>query len=392
MDKAMSGMQEILSLRQENSKTFDLGGGKRQWVGSLNAIHYKDNYANTVEKWKDIDLTWEGNRITKATYELTVDGRKLTFRDKKTGEVSTLELLNVKPLSLEWKIVPHNTGVGFQHTLSSDKLPFEAQFKMTGKAWITTRSFDDDGELGGLEVTYKNDILTEKLSQVKDALTGKVRPVKGYIRIDPTLTVQPSAKDNQIWQGPQADVNYGSLQSLQTGDLLNGNRRSILEFSLAGLPSGVPLIAATLGLNYYLWTSHDPVGKTIWAYKLTRTDWVELESTWNIYKTGSNWTAGGGDYVTTSPAGGSTTYPADYGWMSWNVLAIVQDAYDNTDPAEFLMRYADESKNIDTFTYSYWRSREYTDDTDLCPKLAVTYIAVPVTDGDLIGIAVIRKS
>ena len=82
--------EEILALRNENSKTFALDNGKRQLVLSIGAIHYKDNYADKSEEWKDIDLTWVGNRITKAPYELTLDGQKLTLKNNKTGEVSTI--------------------------------------------------------------------------------------------------------------------------------------------------------------------------------------------------------------------------------------------------------------------------------------------------------------
>jgi len=186
------------------------------------------------------------------------------------------------------------------------------------------------------------------------------------------LTVQPSSKDNFLRQH-SPDTNYGAYTYLELRDgappLLS---RSPLEFDISGLPAGVSIISATLSLNYYLKASTDPVGKTVWAYKLTRTDWVELESTWNIYKTGSNWTAGGGDYVTSNPSGGSTAIPAGYGWMSWNVLAIIQDAYANSKSAEFLVKF--ETEGLATgFSRAYFYSKEYTDDTSLCPKLIIEY-------------------
>ena len=98
-------MNELVSLRQENSKTFDLGDGKHAWEGTIGAIHYKDDYSDKSEAWKDIDLTWEGNCISKAQYELTLEGKKITVKDKKTGEVSTIELLEIggEPvLTLAW--------------------------------------------------------------------------------------------------------------------------------------------------------------------------------------------------------------------------------------------------------------------------------------------------
>ncbi|GAI54561.1 unnamed protein product, partial [marine sediment metagenome] len=62
------------------------------WNGTVGDVHYKDNYADPSEQWKDIDLTWEGNRITKAPYELTHEGNKLTLKDKQTGNITTIEL------------------------------------------------------------------------------------------------------------------------------------------------------------------------------------------------------------------------------------------------------------------------------------------------------------
>ncbi|GAI16506.1 unnamed protein product, partial [marine sediment metagenome] len=143
---------------------------------------------------------------------------------------------------------------------------------------------------------------------------------------------------------------------------------------------GATLNSASLELYYFLYDISNPSGKTVWAYKLTRTDWVEgvtevtstSGATWNDYKiigeTHYTWTAPGGDYVTSSPAGGSTTFPADYGWMTWNVLAIVQDAYDGSIAAEFLVKFATEGLASD-YTKAYWRSKEYSPQ----PKLVIDY-------------------
>ena len=364
-------MKELISLRTANSKTYDIGIGKRRAVISGNIIHYKDNYTNKSEQWKDIDLTIIDGKVTAAPYELTIDGKKLTFRDKKTGEISTLELLSVFPPGLKFEIKPFNQGVSFQHILPTDKDPFEAQFRIEGKALLRTRAFDDAGELE-LETSFVDSILTEKLSKVKGKETGQTRVVKGDIRIDPTLTVQPSAKDTQL-ESEHPTTNYGTESRFNIRDYVNKTRRSLLEFDISGLPSGATINSASLQLYYWAWEwLADPSGKTVWAYKLTRTDWVEAQATWNIYKTGSSWTSSGGDYVTSSPAGGSTTFPADFGWMTWNVLAIVQDAYGSSIAAEFLMKFATEGLSANHSLPNFY-SNDYTDDTDLCPKLVIVY-------------------
>ena len=198
-------MPEILSLRQENSKTFKLADGSEQLVISLGAIHYKDNYADPDEQWKDIDLNWEGNRITKAPYELTLEGNKVTIRDKKTGEVSTIELLDIggvpipaqawehskglaKAFDTDLEIVAENTRVRFTRILKSDKAPKDAQFKVTGKIPFRVRASDKESELR-VETSLVDGKLTEEL------MPDQV--IKYPVRIDPTWQVGASTDDCQ---------------------------------------------------------------------------------------------------------------------------------------------------------------------------------------------------
>lgn len=221
-----------------------------------------------------------------------------------------------------------------------------------------------------------------KTSKTYDLGGGRCRLV--ISGLDPTLTVQPSAKDTLIisWS---PDDNFGSLTYLYAlGHETDTVGRSLLEFIISALPGGSTLNTATLNLYYFNWRGLDPVGETVWVYKLTRTDWVELEATWNIYKTSSSWTAAGGDFVTSAPSGGSTTVPADFGWMSWNVLAIVQDAYDSSNPAEFLLKQAIETGEDHKGADFY--SKEYTTDPDLQPKLVIDYTPPPGWTGKISGV------
>ncbi|GAJ21220.1 unnamed protein product, partial [marine sediment metagenome] len=184
---------------------------------------------------------------------------------------------------------------------------------------------DAEGTERDVDISFSGGEVTLSLDT-----SGLVFPID----VDPTeLVVQPPAKDTDL-QEIAPDGNHGYLIELWLNNGANAAQRPILEFDISELPGGATIISASLELYYYSYTLFDPDGLTIWAYKLTRTDWVELQATWNSYKTGSAWTAAGGDYVTSDPAGGSTTFPADYGWMTWNVLAIAQDAYDGSNPAE----------------------------------------------------------
>jgi len=50
----MTKKVELIEKRTLTSKTFDLGGGRKAWVGSIAAIHYKDEQG----KWQDIDVKY----------------------------------------------------------------------------------------------------------------------------------------------------------------------------------------------------------------------------------------------------------------------------------------------------------------------------------------------
>lgn len=195
------------------------------------------------------------------------------------------------------------------------------------------------------------------------------------------LVIQPSAKDAYLKQ-LTPDENNGGVATLQMFDTVtNYIKRSILEFDISGLPAGITLVSAKLQLWYRFYSETNPDGKTVWAYKLTRTDWVELQATWNDYKAATPWTAGGGDYVTAAPAGGSTTFPAAINaWMSWDVLPIVQDAYDNTIPAEFLLKFELE-ESAPGYSDIWWSSKEEPTEINR-PKLTIGY-TLPVKSGNI---------
>jgi len=199
--------KELIERRTANTKTFDLGN-KRQLVTHIGDVHYKDNYADKNEQWKDIDLTWEGNRITRAPYELTHEGSKLTLRDKKTGNITTIELdriggkripdvawegsrglakISNVALDTDLEIIAEFSAIRFRRVLKSDKAPLEARFRVTGDtSLITIRASDEYGDIP-VETSLKDGLLTETLKPD--------RMVKYPVRIDPTWQVGASSDD-----------------------------------------------------------------------------------------------------------------------------------------------------------------------------------------------------
>ncbi len=259
---------EIKALRQENSKTYDLGAGRRQLVASIGAIHYKDDYASKTEGWKDIDLTWVDNKITKAPFELTLENNKVTIRDKKTSKISTIELLSVFPAGLAFEIVPENSRVSFRHTLPTDKIPFEASFKVTGKGLITTKAFDDEGELV-LDTTLVDGVLTERMSSIRDKKTGQVRPAKGQIKVDPTWVVGAADDDcESAWNTSTSNWDFWRpSRAGQTCGYYSANEMKIgggMRWRSVTIPQGSTITAAQL-----IFTARDAISATTVNTRIT---------------------------------------------------------------------------------------------------------------------------
>jgi transcription elongation factor len=185
--------------------------------------------------------------------------------------------------------------------------------------------------------------------------------------------MQPSTADASLYQGA-ADTNYGTVINVETDMASGAMFRSIFSFDFSALvPTGATITSAILSLFH---RSNYATGRTIAVYRLLRTDWVESQATWNSYKTGSAWgTAGCGnsttDYTTTNGATAVTGAGAET--MTWDVKAQVQTARDSVGGvAHFLLMDTGATGACD----NTWRSKNYTDDPTLCPKLVIAYTAV----------------
>jgi len=396
---------EIIEKRTRNSKTYWLGENRYRQEFHVGDIHYKDSDGY----WQGIDANYseaDGDgftaKFTKLPFAIRMgdDGRRRLYPDRNDLfywiEIGKPFASMGAPTkeggywvwdypSAAISLMVSSIGIKLNFTLKNSNAPTSISFPFAvqgitrdgntllhnGKPVVILAkpsAVDAEGTERDVNVSFSAGEVTLSLDT-----SGLVFPID----VDSTeLVVQPSSKDT-YFRLSYPDNNYGGLAYLTINDDWDNVYRGILEFDISGLPSGATLDSASFQLYYGSKSGTDPSGKTVWAYKLTRTDWVESEATWNSYKSGSAWTDAGGDYVTSSPSGGSTTFPASYGWVAWNVLAIVQDAYDNTNPAEFLVKFEDETLTSG-YGYATLYPREYTTDPDLQPTLVIEYeVAAP---------------
>lgn len=389
---------DIISKRTANSKHFDLGNGKyRAEIYSI-PVHYKDNYTDKTELWKDIDLTWQNGKITKALYYAKLNGLTLTVTDKQTGKVAIIALEKVGKTSvntestftfignkatikdfaldtdLEIEATPET--VKYTRVLKSDKATLDAQFDIKGD-WEVGYSAEDADRIPLTVTKSLTAGKTTETIQTKDLqytdFMGETKTAQYPIRIDPSpVTIQPSSKDTYIRENA-ATTNYGSSTSLELYTYPIYWRRILIDFDVSSV-AGFDLTSSSMQLYYYLGTL--ATGIYVTAYRCRRIGadaWVEAQATWNIYKTGSNWgTTGAGSTSTDIDISitASSPVPGSYGWMSWDVLSASDDAIANRGNVLSLrLHFASDAVAATAAFYS----KEYSTDTTLCPKLVVEY-------------------
>lgn len=135
-------------------------------------------------------------------------------------------------------------------------------------------------------------------------------------------------------------TNYGTSHDISITPYTYTIRRGLLAFNLLSLlPTPFTVLSATLRMYA---TATQELNRTIAACRLLRTDWVETEATWDIYKTGSNWATGGcldatTDYTEVDKAISYSLAAAN--WVEWYVTKQVQTAFDSVSGVAHFLLY-----------------------------------------------------
>lgn len=264
---------EIIELRTENSKTKWLGGNRYSTEISLGAIHYKDNYSNSSEQWKDIDLTFVNNQITKAPYILTVnpDTYSLTMYDKRTGSTASLALLSIGGKSCgkvtksdskgkmtfsnvatdtDIEVVADNTRVQFKRILKSVNAPVEAIFGLsqigTGITVTSEARYVDSADMADARIP----VIASKSGGLLTETIDKSKVTKYSVEIDPTLNIAVTASTddcNKYWSTNAWIFGTASVALAVGYQTATVNKHGLgLRFLNVTIPKDAPITAAYL--------------------------------------------------------------------------------------------------------------------------------------------------
>jgi len=172
--------------------------------------------------------------------------------------------------------------------------------------------------------------------------------------------------------GPTADArveqsdplkNFGTsvnliVRSKFDGETVYDNMRSFIIFDLSSLPAGANISSATLKL--YMQDAPGVYSRTYEVYRVVET-WNESTITWDnqpgVESTATSNTLTGTDIDV---------------WLSWDVTTDVQDFHSGS-LTNYGWMIRDMVEDSGTGRWAEFRSREYSDNETLRPKLEITY-------------------
>lgn len=176
IDKAGSKGIELINKRTEFNKVYTLKNKTYALYSSVSPIHYKDNYNDKYETWKNIDLTFNNNVLSKAPYILEINNNSYTIMSKKSGKSLTIAGVGqVKPMVYGFKLVRKLNSiidvVSTEFNISGDLDGFK----------IEAHAKDAEGKVIEVEYLIRDGKLIENI--LPENLISVVYP----ITIDPTI-------------------------------------------------------------------------------------------------------------------------------------------------------------------------------------------------------------
>lgn len=171
----------------------------------------------------------------------------------------------------------------------------------------------------------------------------------------------PTTNDNSAW------INVGESNAATS------THRTLIKFDLSSIPSTA--VVSSVVLRLYCVTDYSSNARVFSVYR-TKRAWVEIQSTWNVWSTGNNWSTAGGfhadDCEQTEIGNRSMTATETVNQYKEFTLdaAKVQEMINGTFANNgFLIKAATESDDMYSFN-----SRESASNL---PELVITYVNDP---------------
>ena len=206
--------EEYLSKRTENTKTFKLSKNANRIVSSIGAVHYKLDYSNPTDVWRNIVTNIVNGKVSKAPYNLEINETDKSFNvtDKRTGKITTVKFNGIKETALSaneklsskppltkgnkviWieitkgvdlTIIARLDGVSFQRKIKNAGALTVATFEVIGES-IEYRAYGATGEKIEVNTSKQGNIITESFKEL---------PTVFPVIIDPIWLVSGSADD-----------------------------------------------------------------------------------------------------------------------------------------------------------------------------------------------------
>lgn len=409
--------EEILKERTENSKTTYLGNNKFAVDVYKAPIHYKDNYDDPNEQWKDIDLTIENGRITKAPYNLTIDyiNKSIVVVDKKTSATIVIGLNELGGLSpgvqsayiekgkvtfsnvaidTDVVIVASNSNIRFKRILKSDLAPTSAKFNIIqfgNGINIDYQARDNTFRTTEIKVitTIKDGILTEDIDKTK------IKNLKYPLEIDPSVDLQISASADDCHKFYHSEWQFHTnlAQTLYIG-AYNASYCQYgcgLRFQNVTVPQGVTIDTAYI--SGYANDAYSGNGAVAWTSKVRIQDnlnpsafsdltdfnarsWYATTVTWSgtLAWTNGNW------YDSPSLTTLVAHITDNTSWSSGNAMAFSWDDFDDN-CAHSLNRRCVEQYDTDS-THAMKLHIEYTNPIPVVTTQAATNVEETTATGN----------
>ena len=206
--------QELVASRTEFSKTYYLGDNTYRLVTG-NVIHWKYDYDDPNEPWKEADPQWQGNTVVNAPYTLSVDGNSITVTSRNTGGRVIMSLDEVGGIAVnptlgssevasgvsgvDVKITPYEDLVSFARVITDKNASTQAVYSIEqiGEGlYINAVAEDADGK--SLPVQYDYNEKDRTITEWVDA--EDLKDAKYPITVDPTISPYSSASDGMIYR------------------------------------------------------------------------------------------------------------------------------------------------------------------------------------------------